>query len=471
MENFRGFRDARIEIKPLTVLLGANSSGKSSFGHALAAMAHAQSEYGFSDKTTLTPKRDADEWPADLGTLGDLRTHGTSGPVFVTLETSAGTIKWGFGIDSEKSDAQDLIVSYIEWPRGLEVSASTRVSGSEPSHSQPHAASGTISAGIAAPQIHKTHRIFSRINPQQWHEQPGNRETRVELLGLALNSATHPGGTSVELNVPVLNELRDVLKSLTYLRATRKRPTRAYDESRFKARQVIGYSGEKTAWVLHHRGSEEIAVKLPPGIPSSPVEVKTLLDKSWTEHSGTLIEILSSWLQRLDLANSIGSVAREDDRSLLQMHVTLPDQRAHDITEVGFGISQILPVIVAGLLQPKDSLFVVDLPEAHLHPWPQAQLADFFCSLALTGRRILVETHSEMFINQLRLRSELTKELHEKIAVYSIRSPIDGCCCQPELVKLGAEGEMRWPAGFMQEALDIETKISAVRAAKRRGIK
>ena len=41
LQNFRGFRDACIELKPLTVLLGPNSSGKSSFGQALAAMAHA----------------------------------------------------------------------------------------------------------------------------------------------------------------------------------------------------------------------------------------------------------------------------------------------------------------------------------------------------------------------------------------------------------------------------------------------
>jgi predicted ATPase len=436
----------------------------------MAAMAFSQSKYGGSDKATLTPEADSDEWPVDLGTLSDLRTHGASGPVFITLETSVGSVKWGFGFNSDGPGSGDLIVSHIEWPRGREDSSqeadrTPRSQIPELSFSQPIAASGTILKGLVE---HPTHRTFTRLNSQQWREQPDNAERRVELLGLVLNTATHPGGTSVPLNVPILNEIRAVLQNLIYLRATRRRPIRAYDESRLKLRQVVGYSGEKTAFVLRHRGADPIIVKLPPVIPDSPSETKALLDRDWEEYSGTLLEVLGIWLQRLHLANSVGAIEREDDRSLLQVLVTLQDQRAHDITEVGFGISQILPVLVAGLLQSKDSLLVVDLPEAHLHPWPQAQLADFFLSLTLSGRQVLVETHSEMFINQLRLRAELNQELQESIAVYFIDSPVGGYCCLPRRIEFGTEGEMRWPAGFMQEALDIETKISAVRAAKRR---
>jgi predicted ATP-dependent endonuclease of OLD family len=55
LENFRGFSKASIALKPLTVLLGANSSGKSSFGNAMAAMAHAHYLYGSSSQANLTP--------------------------------------------------------------------------------------------------------------------------------------------------------------------------------------------------------------------------------------------------------------------------------------------------------------------------------------------------------------------------------------------------------------------------------
>ena len=464
LENFRGFSKASIALKPLTVLLGANSSGKSSFGNAMAAMA-----YGSSGKANLTPDQNGSkDWPVDLGTLDDLRTYGASGPVSVEFDTSAGSVKWGFGLDSNKSQTRDLLVSNIEWPRGLEDSLGQIPQSSEPSFLQPVAASGTVSAGLVERPRSDSHRIFSRLNSQQWLELPGNRETRVELLGLAVNSVTHIGGTSVGLNVPVLKEICQILQQLTYLRATRIRPNRAYDKSRISAPQVIGYDGQGTARVLHERGNEGLIVKLPPVISKSLAEITSLVDKNWEDNHYTLLEAVSIWLHRMDLADSIEAVLSKDDQSLLQLHLKLPRQQMHDITEVGFGVSQVLPVLVAGLLQPKDSLFIVDLPEAHLHPRPQAELADFFCSLALADRSVLVETHSEMFINQLRLRAELTPELKEKIALYFIDPPIDGACRPPRHVDLGMEGEMQWPAEFMQEAWEIETKISAVQEARKK---
>jgi predicted ATPase len=404
--------------------------------------------------------------------LDDLRTYGASGPVCIEFlaspsDAKPGTVKWGFGIDSAKSENRDLIVSQIDWPKGIENNPESVYVG-EPTSSQPISASGTIFAGLVEPPRDLSHRMFSRLNSQQWREQPGNTETQVELLGLALNSARHPGGTGLTLNVPVLNEIRQILQKLTYLRATRIRPTRAYKESNVGSRQVIGYDGQGTARHLNERGNESLVLMLPPAIPESLGEVADLINRSWEERSTTLLQAVRIWLHRFRLADSIEAIQSKDDRSIHQVHVTLPGQREHDITEVGFGVSQVLPVLVAGLIQPKDSLFIVDLPEAHLHPKPQAELADFFCALALSDRSVLVETHSEMFINQLRLRAEVTPGLMEKIAVYFIDSPIDGFCCQPRRVEFGVEGEMRWPVGFMQEALDIETMISAVRAAKRR---
>jgi predicted ATPase len=478
LENFRGFSDASIELKPLTVLLGANSSGKSSFGHALAAMAHAHSRDEGTLQASLTPHSDPAEWPVDLGTLDDLRTQGALGPVYIELVTSKGTVKWGFGLDSVKSETRDLIVSYIEWPKALEFSGTKPADTLPPPIPQLEEAKITIPTGnlvlhqgATAHLKNKSHRTFDRLNLQQWREVPGDTQTTVVLRGLILNTAMHAAGTSVELNNEVLNETRKIFDSLTYLRAIRNRPIRAYDESRIRSRQAIGYAGEKTALVLHKRGNEQLIVKLPPPIPNHSSEVTDLMDKAWEERSFTLNEAAGAWLQHLQLANSITTVQSEIDSSIHKVRITLPGQQSHDITEVGFGVSQVLPVLVAGLLQPKDSLFIVDLPEAHLHPRPQAELADFFCSLALSDRSVLVETHSEMFINQLRLRAEMTPGLMDKIAVYFIDPPENGRCSQPRPIDLSSEGELRWPAGFLQESWEIETRISSVREARRKAAK
>jgi predicted ATPase len=150
------------------------------------------------------------------------------------------------------------------------------------------------------------------------------------------------------------------------------------------------------------------------------------------------------------------------------MQVTLDGTGRHDITEIGFGVSQIVPVIVAGLLQPIGSWYAVDLPEAHLHPRPQAAIADFFCSLALSGRSMLVETHSEMFVHRLRLRAAMNPSLMDRIAVYFIDRPTSKGCASPRSVGLSFEEELTWPEGFLQEAWETETQISAIREAMRR---
>jgi predicted ATPase len=117
-------------------------------------------------------------------------------------------------------------------------------------------------------------------------------------------------------------------------------------------------------------------------------------------------------------------------------------------------------------LQPENSLFIVDLPEAHLHPRPQSDLADFFCSLALSNRFSLVETHSEMFFHRLRLRAEMDEKLARSIAVYFIDKPKEGLCSHPRPVGLVFDEQINWPVGFLQEAWEIESQIEAVRRAK-----
>ena len=124
LTNFRGFRDARIELKPLTVLLGPNSAGKSSFGQALAAMAHVHRSNRSTPQASLTPPktREKDNWPVDLGLTDDLRMVGTEGAVRIGLETSGGLVELGFG---GLPDSQKLLLSYVLHPSG-EVLANLR---------------------------------------------------------------------------------------------------------------------------------------------------------------------------------------------------------------------------------------------------------------------------------------------------------------------------------------------------------
>jgi len=464
LRNFRGFRDARIELKPLTVLIGSNSAGKSSFGQALAALAHVHRTYASTPQASLTPPPNdkVEDWPVDLGTTSDLRTEGAKGPVKIELETINGLVELGFG-GMHHNDG--LFLSYAALPSGEQSSPGKshqqaissvpkgQISGVVPIEGTFH----EISATTDIKQVIK----IQKINERTWQED--TTEVSVIIDGLIVKAVQHMTGTSRRLSNAASDDVRSLLEKLTYLRANRKRPSRGYRDGSHRY-QPIGYSGEWAPSILFEKGAEHVTYLEPPVIPNSVDEAKKN-EIEWKTKKSTLNAALVDWLGRFELASHV-EVNQSGASKDLHVRVAPKGQTPHDITEIGFGVSQVIPVLVAGLLQPEDSLLIVDLPEAHLHPRPQSSIADFFCSLALSGRTALVETHSEMFFHRLRLRAAQDPSLMDKIAVYFIDAPKDGVCSSPRLVGLRQEDYLRWPEGFLQEAWEMETQIKAVRKAR-----
>jgi hypothetical protein len=80
------------------------------------------------------------------------------------------------------------------------------------------------------------------------------------------------------------------------------------------------------------------------------------------------------------------------------------DKKALNISTVGYGVSQALPVIVEILERPEHCWFAIQQPEIHLHPKAQAALGDLFFQLAvLEKKQFLIETHSDATIDRFRL--------------------------------------------------------------------
>ena len=90
-----------------------------------------------------------------------------------------------------------------------------------------------------------------------------------------------------------------------------------------------------------------------------------------------------------------------------------------NLIDVGYGVSQVLPLVTELLRPDAPSLFLLQQPEVHLHPSAQAALGSLFCSVAGPDRQIVVETHSDYIIDRVRMdvRDKKTHLTHRDVSI------------------------------------------------------
>ena len=126
----------------------------------------------------------------------------------------------------------------------------------------------------------------------------------------------------------------------------------------------------------------------------------------------------------------------------------------HNIVDVGFGASQILPIIVQGILMDKEQTLIVEQPEIHLHPKMELQMADFLVHLANTGRNIVIETHSDHIKTRLirRIIEDDSRKLQDKINIYFITQRELGVSKSIPIIINDEYGIEDSPEGFFDQA-------------------
>ncbi len=121
-------------------------------------------------------------------------------------------------------------------------------------------------------------------------------------------------------------------------------------------------------------------------------------------------------------------------------------------TNIGFGISYVLPILVTGLIAKKGSYMIVENPEAHLHPSAQSKIGKFLAMVANAGVNVIVETHSDHFINGVQI-SVATKEISTELVTINFFSQ-EKDHVQPKIdsISINDLGELSdWPKGFFDQ--------------------
>ena len=116
--------------------------------------------------------------------------------------------------------------------------------------------------------------------------------------------------------------------------------------------------------------------------------------------------LIAQWLKELGLISSFTLESLDDRETLYRVKVSrTPSSPPVLITDVGFGVSQVLPVLVLLAYSSSGDTVLLEQPEIHLHPAVQSKLADLVIETALArGVQVIVETHSEHFLTRLQRR-------------------------------------------------------------------
>ena len=177
-----------------------------------------------------------------------------------------------------------------------------------------------------------------------------------------------------------------------------------------------------------------------------------------------LFSYVARILQEMDLVDAL-SIRSIDQNSLLYESTATIGGVESSLADVGFGVSQVLPVITMLLSAPEGSIILLEQPELHLHPNAQAALADLLLEVAeKRNLQLIVESHSEHIVRRLQRR------IAEASPAFATPENIKMYYCQPgasgatiDEVDLDRFGQIsNWPEKFMGDISgDLHTMLKA----------
>jgi predicted ATPase len=450
-KNFKAWKTSgTLRLAPITLLFGSNSAGKTSIPQLLLLLKQTAES---PDRQRVLQLGDS-RTPVDLGTYEDaLHNHDTNQPLEFSFQW---TLDEALEIEDPNSARQ-----YSGDNLGFQ--ASVRVD----KRRQP-AVDYFCYNLIAGKEIVLDLRFQRR-----------SADNKFELTSTRYNLVRHPGrawplpapvrfyGFPDEVTAYYQNtaftsdlvlRLEQLLRSIFYVGPLREYPKRLYLWSG-EVPDHVGVKGDRAIEAILAAGDRAFNWK--PG-----------------QKKKSLATVVADRLQSMGLIREFQVKPLGEHRKEYEVLVKTSGKQAEvKLTDVGFGVSQVLPVIVEGFYVPRRSVVIFEQPEIHLHPRVQADLADLFVD-AIRARedavarecQFIIESHSEHFLRRLQRRIAEEELSEQDAAIYFVHTL--GGNAHIEELQVDSYGNIKnWPEGFFGDEMgDLVARTEAQsRRMKQRG--
>lgn len=256
----------------------------------------------------------------------------------------------------------------------------------------------------------------------------------IEVDGYASNAPAKlqyllPNADDGEISI-----LAQRLRRLTYLTAERIGPREFYPLEDRQIATVVGPAGEHAVCLLHLGRDELVLDELAiAGVP--PTRLRQVEARMNVFFPGCGLAV-----DQVPRVNAVTLGLRTSD-----------DTDFHRPIHVGFGLTQVLPIVVAALSANKGDLLLIENPEVHLHPAGQALMGQFLAEVARAGVQVMVETHSDHILNGIRRAVKAQRLAPAQVALHFFRprAAEEAQAISPQLDKFGNIDV--WPTGFFDQ--------------------
>ena len=422
LENFKSWEDTgEVPLKPITGFFGPNSSGKSSLLQSLLLM----------KQTDDSPDRGVGLHFGDEKTLVDL---GDFESVIHKHDTER-TLKLSLGWDARLSTEQELVIpdnygsgTVVEGDyTGFEVEVGEMSSDSKKS----------LTLEKASYQVADGREFgLRRLPDQEGHALfPGNSTFKRKLPRVGFHRLPYyltDEPQTEDFFLALQFELTTVLRNLHYLGPLRANPRRIYAWSGAQPLNM-GPAGEYVVDAMLSFGQQGDGVIVEPGADLVAID-----------------EYVAGWLKCLSLVHDFRVEALTEGRRLFEVKVQQSIGSPEVLlADVGFGVSQILPVLVLCFYVPLKSTVILDHPDIHLHPSAQAGLADVFIDAWKRHNvQILFESHSEHLLRRLQRRIAEEKIEQDDVSLFFCSTNASGGSALSQLNVDQFGNISNWPKDF-----------------------